>query len=274
MPSPFPGMDPFLEAPVFFGTLHDGLIYNLQAQLQRELPAAYYASTTDRLWVEVEDHRRMIQPDIDVIRRDQEEPDAGDRSRQTTTGAAVAEPVVVSVVHDEHREPFVDILTRGSGGEVIVASIEILSPTNKRSDSPGRELYLSKQKEVLDDGRIHLVEIDLLRGGEHTTAVSRPVAIRKTGGFDYHICIRRADRWTDALVYPVRLRDHLPRFSIPLLPGDGEVVVDLQDAFNRAYDDGPFAKRVNYRGPVPEPPLSPDDETWLTERLAQKRNNE
>ncbi|MDQ3331513.1 MAG: DUF4058 family protein [Planctomycetota bacterium] len=268
MPSPFPGMDPFLESPVFFGTLHDGLIYNLQAQLQRELPAAYYASTTDRLWVEVEDHRRIIQPDVNVLRRDQDEPDVDVRSRPVTTGVAVAEPVVVAIVHDEHREPYVDILSRGSEGEIIVATIEILSPTNKRRESPGRELYLAKQKEVLDDGGIHLVEIDLLRGGEHTTAVSKAVALRKSGGFDYHICTRRADRWTDALVYPIRLRDHLSRFPIPLLPGDGEVIVDLQAAFDRSYDDGPFAKRVDYREPVPEPPLSTEDAAWAADLLA------
>jgi len=267
MPSPFPGMDPFLESPVYFGDLRDGLIYNLQAQLQKELPPTYYASKSDRVWVEVEDHRRMIEPDVNVIRRDRESDEPNERPAAVAGGVAVAEPLVIPVVHDEHRETYLDILTRGPDGEVIVATIEILSPTNKRSDSPGRKLYLDKQREVLDEGRIHLVEVDLLRGGEHTTAMPRAAAMKRSGGYDYHICIRRADIWLDALVYPVRIRDCLPRFSIPLLPGDGDVIVDLQVAFDRSYEDGPFAKRVDYRKPVPEPPLSPDDAAWVAERL-------
>ncbi|HEX6985909.1 MAG TPA: DUF4058 family protein [Planctomycetaceae bacterium] len=262
MPPPFPGMDPFLESPVFFGTLHDGLIYNLQSQLQRELPGAYYAASSDRRWVEVADEKRMVEPDVNVLR-------GRDEAAGVATaagGAAVAEPVVVPVLHDEFREPYVDILTRQPEGELVVATIEVLSPANKRGGQ-GRDLYLQQQRETFGEGRTHLIEIDLLRGGDHTTAVPRSAAFRRSRGFDYHICVRRADRRIDALVYPVRVRDRLPRFPIPLLPGDGEVIVDLQAAFDRTYDDGPFTKRVDYRGPVPDPPLSPEDAAWVTERL-------
>lgn len=262
MPSPFPGMDPFLESPLHFGDLHDGLIHSIKAQLQRELPAAYYAAASDRLWVEMADERRMIEPDVNVLRRGDETTPAA----APAGTAAVAEPIVVPVVHDEFREPYLEILTRAPAGEVVVATIEVLSPANKRS-GPGRDSYLQKQREVLAEGRVHLVEIDLLRGGEHTTAVPRSRAVRRSKGFDYHLCVRRADRTTEAHVYPIRLRERLPRFPIPLLPGDGEVIVDLQAAFNRSYDDGPFAKRVHYHGPIPEPTLAPGEAAWVAERL-------
>ena len=34
MPSPFPGMDPYLESPDWFPDLHDGLIFTIKAVLQ------------------------------------------------------------------------------------------------------------------------------------------------------------------------------------------------------------------------------------------------
>ena len=96
-----------------------------------------------------------------------------------TEGGAVAvaapprsEPLVVHVTHDERREPFVEIyLGRGSERR-LVTCIELLSLSNKTPGEHGRDLYLRKQGEILY-GKVHLVEIDLLRGGEHTTAVPR-----------------------------------------------------------------------------------------------------
>ena len=262
MPSAFPGMDPFLESPVYFGDLHDGMIHVIKSQLQRDLPPAYYAAASDRVGVETADEERLIGPDVNVLHRH----DVREPAQSPGTAVGVAEPVVVPIFHDEFREPYIDILTRGDEGEIVVATIEILSPSNKKSGA-GRNLYLRKQREILDECQMHLIEIDLLRGGAHTTAVPRSAAFRRSRGFDYHICVRRADRWTDALVYPVRLREFLPRFSIPLLQGEDDVVVDLQAAFDRSCDDGPHAKRVNYRGSIPDPPLPPEDIAWIAERL-------
>lgn len=267
MPSPFPGMDPFLEAPVFFGTLHAGLIYNIQAQLKRTLPAGYYAASSDRLWVEISD--RPIEPDVNVLRpknvRSEMQRAAGVTSA-VAEPMAVAKPVVVTVPHDEHRESYVDILTRGPEGEVIVATIEILSPSNKEERGEGRFLYLKKQQEILGS-RTHLVEIDLLRRGKHTTAVPRSRAEQQAGRLVYHVCVHRSDDLEDYFVYPVGLRSKLPRFAVPLLDDDGPAVIDLQAAFNQAYDDGPFDQRVDYGGPVPEPPLSNEDAAWVAELL-------
>lgn len=260
MPSPFPGMDPFLESPVCFGTLHAGLIYNIQAQLKRTLPPGYYAASSDRLWVEVSE--RPIEPDVNVLRTD----DARPTAERAGGASAVAEPVVVTVPHDEHREAYVDIITRGPDGEIIVATIEVLSPSNKERRSEGRRLYLKKQREILGSDT-HLIEIDLLRCGEHTTAVPRTRAERKAGRLLYHVCVHRSDDLEDYFVYPVGLRDKLPRFAVPLLDDDGPAVIDLQAAFDRTYDDGPFDQRVDYRGPVPEPPLPPEDAAWVDESL-------
>jgi hypothetical protein len=52
MPSPFPGMDPYLESPDWFPCLHDGLIFGFMEALQSRLPEPYYAQTTQRVWLE------------------------------------------------------------------------------------------------------------------------------------------------------------------------------------------------------------------------------
>jgi hypothetical protein len=76
---------------------------------------------------------------------------------------ASATPVVVTVPHDERRESFVQIFSRRPG-EQLVATIEVLSLANKTPGEKGRDLCLRKQQELLDS-QVHLIEIDLLRGG-------------------------------------------------------------------------------------------------------------
>jgi Protein of unknown function (DUF4058) len=52
MPSPFPGMDPYLESPWFFPDLHDGLIFAIKERLQPSLPEMYYAQSGQNVWLE------------------------------------------------------------------------------------------------------------------------------------------------------------------------------------------------------------------------------
>lgn len=256
MPSPFPGMDPYLEQPAVFPGLHNRLIAVLSEVLQAALPAPYYAEIGERVWVEVS--QRFIEPDTGVFHRG---PADG--------GVALArparnQPVVVSVPHDERREPFVEIRVPGDGGERLVTSIEVLSPTNKSPGERGRDLYLRKQREVLDSPA-HLVEIDLLRGGTHTTAVPLDRLMARVGPFDDHVSVHRSDRFEDFFVYPVRLDEPLPEVGIPLLPGDTDVSIDLQAAFDRAYDSGPYRRRVRYAETEPVPPLSPHRREWAAQ---------
>ena len=74
--------------------------------------------------------------------------------------------------------------------------------TNKTLGSEGRQKYLEKQQEILS-GQVHLVEIDLLRGGAHSSAVLLWLAREKAGPFDYHVSVRRFDRPGEFLVYPI-----------------------------------------------------------------------
>src|SRR5262249_9543546 len=169
MPSPFPGMDPFLEHPAFFPGIHDSCSTYLREALQARLPEPYFAEINERLWVEAVE--RSIGPDVDVHRGDR--PSA--QPKQDNGGVAVAtaapsQPIVIDVPVEERRETYLEIRTLAGNGERVVTTIEVLSLTNKTPGPRARSLYLQKQQEVLDSD-IHLVEIDLLRGGTHTTAV-------------------------------------------------------------------------------------------------------
>ena len=262
MPSPFPGMDPYLEHPEFFPDLHDSLIAELKRTLQAQLPPPYFAMIGSRVWVEYAE--RTLEPDVDVLRGPP--PPRADKAAAEATAVAVhVHPVVVLVPQDETREPFVEIHTV-RGERRLVTAIEVLSLSNKRPGGHGRDLYQRKQREVLGS-ESNLVEIDLLRGGLFTTAVPRARAEQEAGAFDYHVCAHRSDEREQFYVYPILLRDRLPPIAVPLSPGDAPVVVDLQAVFDRAYDAGPYARLSPYVGRTPEPPLPPDQAEWSVQRL-------
>jgi hypothetical protein len=233
MPSPFPGMDPFLEHPTLFPGLHNRLVAVLSERLQAELPPPYFAEIGERVWVEVS--QRFIEPDV-------------------------------TVPHDERREPSVEIRVTGEEGERLVTAIELLSPSTKTPGERGRELYVRKQRERLDSPT-HLVEIDLLRGGKHTLAVPLDRLAAQVGTFEYHVSIHRFDRFEEFLVYPIRLEESLPEITIPLLPGDPDVAIDLQAVFDRAYEIGPYRRRIRYAESTPVPPLRPDQVEWAAQVL-------
>jgi hypothetical protein len=127
--------------------------------------------------------------------------------------------------------------------------------------------YLEKQREILD-GQVHLVEIDLLRGGAHVSAVPFWLAREKAGVFDYHVSVRRFDRPGEFLLYPIPLERRLPTVKIPLLPGDPEVPLSLQAVFQRVYDAGPYRRAVGYGVDPIDPPLTPHQSAWAAQVLA------
>jgi hypothetical protein len=263
-------MDPFLEHPAIFPGLHDSLIVYMREFLQVRLPEPYYAETGDRVWVEVS--KRQIGPDVKVLRPREAPPPAGNGDGGVAVAVTVAtrsKPIVVNVPHDEYRETFLNIMSNLDGKERLVTSIEVPSAMNKTPGEHGRDLYVRKQQEILNS-KIHLVEIDLLRSGRHSTGVPLDRALEKTGAFDYHVCVHRFDQWEDYFVYPFQMKDSLPEIAIPLLPGDQPVAMDLQVVFDRCYDTGPYRRRVRYQENAPVPALKPDQAEWATGLLRER----
>jgi hypothetical protein len=263
MASPFPGMDPYLENPEIFPDFHDSVITYLREALQASLPAPYFAVLGRRVWIEVS--RRSIGPDLEMRREGKgptslrAEPAGG----LALANPPLARPVVVKVAHDEFREPFVEIYARNEvahdefrepfveiyarndEGKRLVSSIEVLSLSNKTEGEHGRDLYVRKQKELLAS-KVHLVEIDLLRGGEHVTAVPLDLARDACGAFDYYVSVHDFADLETFYVYPIRLEERLPPVAIPLLPGDPAVTLDLQAVFDRCFNAGPYLREIRY----------------------------
>src|SRR5215210_3424149 len=122
MPSPFPGMDPFLEDPDIFPDVHDSFTTYLREFLQARLPEPYYAAIGRRVWVEVS--RRYVGPDVHVLRPRPESPAReGAGPEPAVALMEAAQPVLVRMLHDERREPFLEIYTRGEDGKRLVTSI-------------------------------------------------------------------------------------------------------------------------------------------------------
>ena len=232
MPSPFPGMDPFLEHPTFFPGVHDSFITYLREALQSALPAPYFAEINERLWIDTSERR--IGPDIDVLRGGPSLPGLKPGHGGVAVLAEPVQPLLITVPLEEHRQTYLEIRTTADNRERVVTTLEVLSPSNKTPGPKGRSLYLHKQQEILDSDS-HLVEIDLLRGGTHTTAVPLERLCAKAPPFDYHVCVHAFDVWATFAVYTVRLTEHLPSVAVPLLPGDGSVTVDLQAVFGPCY---------------------------------------
>lgn len=266
MPSPFPGMDPWLEHPEYFGDLHDGFVTHLQEAIQPQLPEPYYAKKGRRVWLE---HAvRPVEPDVFVTRRSDQIDPSSTSPRSIST---IAETGPVAVLSEpapivETKQIHLDIFTGRRNDRRLVTSIEVISPTNKSDSGRGRALYLQKQQELLV-APVHLLEIDLLRGGLHATAVPRHLAIEKTGGFDYHVCLHCFNEPDIFYVYPIHLSDPLPEIAVPLLPEDAAITVDLQNVFNLAYDGGPFRREVLYDEEEPAPPLTEEQQRWAREIL-------
>lgn len=249
----FPGMDPYLESPGIWPGVHSRLIVYLADHLQSQLGDRYIAAVEERVYVE--GHEREVIPDVWVKRLVQSD---------ATSAMAVAEPdipVKVTVTPLEVRESYLEILDRQSGNRVVTV-IEVLSPSNKVR-GPGRSSYVDKQREVLDS-QSHLVEIDLLRGGQHMIAVPERVA-QSHGPFDYLFCVNRAQgERSEYELYPRRLRERLPRIRLPLAAMDSDIVLDLQGVLAQTYEAGRYAQRLTYDGPC-EPPLSEADQAWATQ---------
>jgi hypothetical protein len=254
----FPGMDPYLEAPLVWPDVHSRLIVYLAEHLRPLLRPRYVASVQTRVFIEGPDQVRF--------------PDVGIRPARAARGqgaGAVLEadaPVEVQVAAVEVQETYLHIVDLQTGQRVVTV-LEVVSPTNKYA-GPGRDGYLAKQAEVRASDA-HLVEIDLLRDGPHVLAVPERVA-RAVGPYDYFVSVNRAQgNRAGFQLYPRRLREPLPRFRCPLAPGDDDVVVNLQAVLERTYEFGGYQDVLRYDQPC-DPPLSPEDQDWANGCIKEK----
>lgn len=264
MPSPFPGMDPYLEGELW-QEFHERLAHQISEQLLKVLPSHYVALLAKRyvlhrpgvgLMSLPEDHR-VIYPDVHVAHTSR----LGEAAIAYET-QAVTRPAMRTANLISEEVPVVSVEVRDVANRRLVTVIEILSPVNKMGD--GAMEYIEKRTALIATS-VHLLEIDLLRrGGRVIFEIAPPAA-------DYYVYLSRfTDRpYTD--VWPIGLRDRLPVLPVPLLPPDADVRLDLQQAVNDCYDLVHYERLLDYTVAPPPPPLSAADAGWVEECLAAIR---
>ena len=258
MPSPFPGMDPWLEHPHHWPGVHARLIAVIGDALDACLPKKYYADIEERLYVCQPDDpvTRMIVPDV-IIREHQKILENSARAAEARQGstATLQAPIIEPLEIRERR-----VVIRTVDKNRVVTVIELLSPANKTRGSKGRRHYIRKRNNVLDSSA-HFVEIDLLRGGDRFEGYT------KLPPSDYLIAVSREPIRPTADWWLVKLEDRLPEIPIPLRKGDADVMLDLQAVLNTFFDRSDYGRRLRYDQP-PEPPLTPAQTAWASELVA------
>ncbi|MEM8546043.1 MAG: DUF4058 family protein [Cyanobacteria bacterium P01_H01_bin.119] len=247
MQSPFPGMDPYLEHAQLWPEVHSRLIVGIADALDDQLSQRYRVAIEKRVYIStVADSLLIGVPDVSVA-VNQESLEAS--SGATTATIPQAQKITVPLA-EERQERYLEIREATTGA--IVTTIEVLSPTNKRSGE-GRQAYLRKRNRILVSST-HLVEIDLLRGGE-----SMPLLGASTT--DYRILVSRSEERPQADLYGFSLREQMPDVVVPLMGKDGVAVIDLKAVLALVYRRGRYQLAIDYQVP-PLPPLSEPDQSW------------
>src|SRR4051812_17646211 len=225
MPSPFPGMDPYLEDDKLWPAFQHQLINCLYQVLLPGLVDRYRARVSQRHYV-------------------------------------TEQALFTSVIREEHHEEYIEIRQRSDSRLVTV--VEVVSPSNKLTPQ-GRAAYLDKRREGRSAGA-SLVEVDLVLQGQPMLEYSR----EGLPDWDYAVTVTRSTQPERYEIYTATLQKRLPRFRLPLASDDRDTVLDLHTAFNRCYDQGGFASKINYQHD-PSTRLSDEDRQWLEDVLRQQK---
>lgn len=256
--SPFPGMDPYIEARPLWKGIHTQLIGELSThQLPPLLAPAYYVDAEPSLQVSRD---RDVYPDVQILASA-----TPLSSGPSGLGLAVAEATatIVAPMEEEDEEESA-IYIRQAETEQLVTVIEILSYSNKTTGVAKRARYLLKRREMLEAG-VHLVEIDLLHWGQ------RP--IQTLPEKPYHILVSRADERPNTKVWSFGLTEPIPTTPIPLIGPDEYVPLPLQSTLETIYIARNFRRRLDYTD-YPDGPLTQEQKVEINNFLASFETSE
>ena len=246
MPSPFPGMDPYLENPEIWPEVHSRLIVAIADVLAPNLHPNYYAAIEKRTYLNTPEDSILIGiPDVSVAYR----PSAPKAESRTTTTLPQAE-IVTLPLPEEVTERYLEI--RATQTSAVMTAIEILSPKNKRS-SEGRTAYLRKRQQVLTT-QTHLVEFDLLR-------TQAPMPLGTETKTDYRILVSCSNTRPKEELYGFNLQQSIPKLYLPLQSGDPEPEINLKAILDDIYDRAGYGFRIDYQKPA-QPALDKAIQEW------------
>jgi hypothetical protein len=240
-------MDPYLEHPALWPDVHNRLIAALADDLSERVAPRYYVGLERRTYLLKADDLVFVgRPDLAVAPTS--EAPVLDLQPMTTSTLVLEVDVPMQ---EEVSENFLEIHEVKTGK--LITILELLSPVNKLHRQ-GREEYERKRGYVFRSWT-SLVEIDLLRAGEPMPIVGAHVKS------DYRILVSRGSQRPRAVLIAFTLRQPIPPFTLPLLPGDIEPEVALNRILHDLYQRARFDLRLDY-AQSPIPPLAEVDRAW------------
>jgi hypothetical protein len=254
MPSPFPGMNPYLEQEDIWQDFHDRMIPAIGDALSLQVSPHFIVKIHEHLYIhepEAGQRFRVGSGDVNLIR-----PTGGISKQQSGMATLPAPSHIVLPDVDVEAQTFLEIRERKH--RELVTVIELLSPTNKRS-GPDREQYLAKRGNVLRS-TAHFVEIDLLRGWPKMPGDEAPDC-------DYSIMVSVVAERPRAAYWQIALKERLPSIPIPLREPLPSVNLELQDLLHGVYDRAHYKNHI-YEG-SPPPPLSSEQTAWAQALLSK-----
>lgn len=259
MPSPFPGMDPYLERPSAWSNVHHRLITAIADDLAPQLLPKYQVLVEERIYqVEAQDSIWVGAPDVLVqqLRTDTE-------ASAVAVAPPSAEPLSVTLTIPETvRQGYLEVREIATGQVVTV--IEVLSPVNKRAGK-GRLDYENKRAMILSSAS-NFVEIDLLRQGQ-------PMPIQEHfARSQYRLLVSPEEKRPQADLYAFNLADSIPCFALPLRTGDRLPTINLRQLLDGIYDRSGYGFVIDYAQPA-VPPLSDGDAAWVNEWVRTHRTD-
>src|SRR5665213_532368 len=227
------GIDPYIEATGLWPDFHLRFLNYWCEALAQVLPRQYDVRMDERVnVVELSANTlKRIEPDLAITRAEAK------RAATATTGViATLEPVTVPLlIQEERREVYIEVIRRPH--RTLVAVLELLSPSNKTD--PDSVAYLAKRDALLHQP-VHLVELDLLKGGRRL-----PLGADYPAG-DFFALVSRSDRRPNCQVYAWPAPDPLPTIPIPLHGSDSDYAVNLESVFQTAFAKGRYADSEDY----------------------------
>src|SRR5437870_12499576 len=170
MPSPFPGMDPFLETNPIFQELHTQMLAEMQALLQPQLRPKYVARLERHLsegsvWDAPSGAISLArkEPDLTIVSRATGRRHVGSTATLARPAASAREELDADEL--EVRKQRRIVIYVQDRPRRAVTGIELLSPGNKQPGTVAFDRYREKRASAMHGG-LHWVEIDLQRGGE------------------------------------------------------------------------------------------------------------
>ncbi len=252
MPSPFPGMDPWLEGESISVDLQFLFSVWLSGALNGVLPQGCYSRTFRHEWWDVP--RRGVQPAVIV----------GEGVVRSPNGELLPTSDNFVLLSDVG----VDIWKLAKPEDIKLTVVEVISRDVRTIGCTARVLFEQRQRNDIMNC-MNRVEIDLFRYGTPVT----PIACTRRGqspvGDGQTVSVFHGTRPSLVTVYSVDHRTKLPVISVPLGVEFGEVELELQPVLDRCYTGGGYDRWINYSKAC-DPPLTAEQQAWAAGVLKAK----